>query len=88
MAPAAQAYVQQAQHLYQIGQITAALYPDTLIFVPDNTGIQDFMSLTAGVPEPGTVVLFAIGLVLICVGRLKRGACRYPPKNISPRSST
>jgi PEP-CTERM motif len=93
VSPAAQAYVQQAQHLYQLGQITAALYPNTLIFVPDNTGIQDFMTLTAAVPEPGTVALFAIGLGLIClgsirVGRLKRDACRYPPKNVAPRSST
>jgi hypothetical protein len=70
--PAAQAWVQQAQRLYQLGQITAALYPNTLIFVPDNTSIQDFMTVTAGVPEPGTVVLFLIGLGLIGVGRLKR----------------
>lgn len=78
VAPAAQAYVQQAQHLYQIGQITAALYPNTLIFIPDNPGIQDFMSMTAGVPEPRTVVFLLIGLGLIGVGRLKRFAGGSP----------
>jgi hypothetical protein len=68
--PAAQAYVLLAQQAYSSGAITAARYPNTLIFVPNNDSIQDFMTLTEGIPETGTLSLIAGGLLLV-VGKLR-----------------
>jgi len=70
---AAQPYVQEAQYMYQTGQITAAYFPNTLILVPDNPSVQDFITLAAAsVPEPGTIVLFLAGFGLIGVGLIRR----------------
>lgn len=70
--PAAQAYVLEAQHMYQTGQISAVYFPNTIFFVPDNGTIQDFMSLSPGVPEPGPIALVLGGLALIGAGRFRR----------------
>jgi hypothetical protein len=71
--PAAQQYVQEAQHMYQTGQISAVFYPNTLIFVSHNPNIADYMTVSAAViPEPGTVVLFLAGIGLIGVGLFRR----------------
>jgi hypothetical protein len=69
--PAAQPYILQAQQAYQSGLITAANYPYTLIFVPDDTSIQDFMTVTSASPEPNTLGLFAGGLALVILGRIR-----------------
>ena len=50
--PAAQPYILEAQQAYNSHSVTAANYPNTRIFVPNNTSIQDFMTLSPGVPEP------------------------------------
>jgi hypothetical protein len=63
--PAAQPYVLEAQQAYASRRITAANYPNTRIFVPDNTSIQDFMTLSPGVPEASTVWLTAGGMLLV-----------------------
>jgi hypothetical protein len=70
---AAQPYIQEAQYMYHTGRISASHYKNTLIFVPNNGSIQDFMSLAAAsVPEPGTIVLFLAGFGLIGVGLVRR----------------
>ena len=71
--PAAQSWVLQAQNMYADGQLSAANYSNTLIFVPDNSSIQDFMTLSpATTPEPQTTTLSAAGALLILVGSLRR----------------
>jgi len=69
---AAQPFILEAQNAYLSGAISAANFPNIKIFVPDNPSIQDFMTVTAGAPEPGTIALFAGGLLLIGLGRLRR----------------
>jgi hypothetical protein len=70
---AAQPYVQEAQYMYSTGKISASLYAKTLIFVPDNPAIQDFMTVSAAsAPEPGSVMLFLAGFGLIGVGLFRR----------------
>jgi hypothetical protein len=72
--PAAQPYIHDAQFAYQNHLISAANYPHTLIVVPNNTSIQDFMTLTPGlppVPEPGTMALFGGGVALLVLGRVR-----------------
>jgi len=76
--PAAQAYVLEAQQALQSGSISAANFLNTRVFVPNNSSIQTFMTLTAQssageVPEPGTIGMLAIGVALIGAGRAKRG---------------
>jgi hypothetical protein len=68
--PAAQAYILEAQQAYASGAITAADYPYTRIFVPNDPSIQDFMTVTEGVPETGTLSLLAGGLLLV-LGKLR-----------------
>ena len=70
--PAAQPYILEAQQAYNSHSVTAANYPNTHIFVPNNTSIQDFMTLSPSVPEPGTLFLFVTGLLLIGAGRFRR----------------
>lgn len=71
--PAAQPYIQEAQYMWSTGRISASLYPKTMIFVPHDPAIQDFMTLSAvNAPEPGPVVLVVGGLALIGVGRIRR----------------
>ena len=76
--PAAQAYVLEAQNAYRSGQITAALFPQTLIFVPNNPNIQSFITLSpefdpVAAPESNTLALFGGGLALVVLGRIRRG---------------
>src|SRR5436853_515225 len=64
------------------GPITAWFLSQVQIFVPDNPSVQ--LSMTAvsgtqqvtgaafGTPEPGSIVLFVGGLVLIGLGRFRR----------------
>jgi PEP-CTERM motif len=73
--PAAQAFILEAQQAYTSHLVTAATFANTRIFVPNNTSIQDFMTLTGEVPEPGTLALFGCGLALI-VGKLRRSLRR------------
>lgn len=83
--PAAQAYVSEAVNAYNSGAITAADFPNTLIFFPSNPAIQDFMiaadsdprihTLTyeaSNVPEPGTILLILAGGGLIGLSRVRR----------------
>jgi hypothetical protein len=83
--PAAQSYVKDALHAYRSGRLSAADFPNSLILVPDDPSIQEFMvagasnpvfsslrSEISGVPEPGTVVLMLGGAALIGIGRLSR----------------
>ena len=63
--PAAQPYILLAQQAYSSGAATAAKYPYTLVFVPDNSSIQDFMTVTQAMPETGTLSLIAGGLLLL-----------------------
>lgn len=83
--PAAQPYVTAAQNAYATGNLSAADFPNTTIFVPDNTGIQTFMLAAAeslpgksisgnelsATPEPTGIVLIVTGLCLICLSRIK-----------------
>jgi hypothetical protein len=68
--PAAQTNILEAEQAYTSGAITAADYPNTRIFVPDDPRIQDFMTLSEGVPETGTLSLLAGGLLLV-LGKLR-----------------
>ena len=70
--PAAQPYIREARQAYNAHSVTAANYPNTRIFVPDDHSIRDFATLSEGVPEPGTLVLFLTGILLIGVGRFRR----------------
>ena len=63
--PAAQAYILDAQQAYESHMVTAADFPNTRIFVPDNGSIQEFMTLSPGVPEAGTLSLVVGGLLLV-----------------------
>ena len=63
--PAAQVYILDAQQAYASNMATAANFPNTRIFVPDNTSIQEFMTLSPGVPEAGTLSLVVGGLLLV-----------------------
>ncbi len=63
--PAAQPYVLEAQQAYASHMITAANFPNTRIFVPDNPSIQDFMTLSPEVPEASTLSLVVGGLLLV-----------------------
>lgn len=67
--PAAQQYVQEAQHAFAMGQLHVQDFANIKIFVPNNTSSQDFMTVTAGTPEPGTILLFGGGLLLIALGK-------------------
>jgi hypothetical protein len=77
--PAAQPFIQEAQQAYASHLVTAATFANTRIFVPNDPGIQDFMTLTAAIPEPGTLALFAIGLALITV-RVRRSRPQLVPE--------
>jgi hypothetical protein len=83
--PAAQSYVTAAGDAYSSGAITAADFPNTLIFVPSDPAIQSFMIASpgsatfttlfeesSGVPEPGTVFLILTGGGLIGLSRARR----------------
>lgn len=63
--PAAQVYILDAQQAYASNMATAANFPNTRIFVPDNSSIQEFMTLSPGVPEAGTLSLVVGGLLLV-----------------------
>ena len=69
--PAAQPFILEAQQAYASHMVTAANYPNTRIFVPYDTSIQDFMTVTGAVPEPGTVSLFVGGLALVVMGKAR-----------------
>jgi hypothetical protein len=70
--PAAQAWVEQAVNMYNAGLLSAADFSNTLIFVPNDPALQDFMTLSASpTPEPQTVTLCA-GALLIILGKLRR----------------
>jgi hypothetical protein len=56
--PASQPFIQEAQYMYHTGQISAANYQKTLIFVPENGAIQDLMSVTAA-SAPNRARLFS-----------------------------
>ena len=77
--PAAQPYILEAQLAYTSHTVTAANFPNTRIFVPNNTSIQDFMTVTAAVPEANTMALFGGGLLLVFIGRLRRRVRRKTP---------
>ncbi len=80
--PAAQAYVTGALNAYASGGLNPADFPNTVIFVPDDSSIQSFMMLAASapgvitgesqtspVPEPDTPMLVVAGVGLIWLGR-------------------
>jgi hypothetical protein len=83
--PAAQSYVSDALHAYNSGMLSATDFPNSLILVPDDRSIQEFLVAGAsnpdfsalqsemyGVPEPGTIVLLLGGAGLIGINRLRR----------------
>ena len=63
--PAARWYVLDAQQAYASHMATAANFPNMRIFVPDNPSIQEFMTLSPGVPEASTLSLMVGGLLLV-----------------------
>jgi hypothetical protein len=63
--PASQVYILDAQQAYASHMITAANFPNTRIFIPDNTSIQEFMTLSPGVPEAGSLSLVVGGLLVV-----------------------
>lgn len=65
--PAAQTLVTQAKTLYSSGQITAAMFANFKIFVPNDPTIQRFITVQV-VPEPGTIVLLTSGGILLLIG--------------------
>jgi hypothetical protein len=67
--PAAQQYVLEAKQQYALGNLKAQNFVNIQIFVPNNTSIQDFMTVTAGTPEPGSMLLFGGGILLIAMGK-------------------
>jgi hypothetical protein len=75
--PAAQVYLLDAQQAYASRMATAVDFPNTRIFVPDNPSIQEFMTLSPGVPEASTVSLVVGGLLLV-VGRARMSRRRAP----------
>lgn len=81
--PAAQPYVAAAMNAYNQGTLTASDFPNTVIFVPNDPSIQDFMVEGASnpsfsilqqeagsVPEAGTLSLLLAGGALIGASRL------------------
>ncbi len=83
--PAAQLYVASAVGAFQGGLLTAAEFSDTVLFVPSDPHVPQFLfpgatdlqlNLSEGqpenVPEPGTLVLLAAGGGLIGLGGLRR----------------
>src|ERR1039458_4666922 len=71
--PAAQSWVLQAQDMYADGELSAASFSNSVIFVPDNSSIQDFMTLSpATALEPESITLSATGALLILLGSLRR----------------
>ena len=87
--PAAQSYVSDALHAYSSGMLSAADFPNSMILVPNDPSIQEFLvagasnpafsdlqSQISGVPEPGSAVLLLAGAALFGVGRLRRQRAR------------
>jgi hypothetical protein len=87
--PAAQSYVSDALHAYSSGMLSAADFPNSVILVPNDPSIQEFLvagasnpifselqSEISGVPEPGSAVLLLGGAVLFGIGRLRRRHAR------------
>ena len=76
--PAAQPWILQAQNMYNSGALHSANFSQTLIFVPDNPAVQDFMTLSpdplppASAPEPVSLALAASGALLIGLSQLRR----------------
>ncbi|MDR3700539.1 MAG: PEP-CTERM sorting domain-containing protein [Candidatus Sulfopaludibacter sp.] len=85
--PAAQSYVADALHAYSGGMLSAADFPNSLILIPNDPSIQEFLvagasnpvfptlqlqSEISGVPEPGTIVLLLAGAGLIGINRWRR----------------
>ncbi len=76
--PAAQPWILQAQNAYNSGTLHAANFSQTLIFVPDNPSIQDFMTLSpdpippSSAPEPASIALAAMGATLIGLSQIRR----------------
>ena len=77
--PAAQQYVNLAQYAFSAGLITQNFLNSVFVFVPTDTSIQRFISAVsmpamdiAATPEPGTMLLFATGILLVGLGRYHR----------------
>ncbi|HWB86983.1 MAG TPA: PEP-CTERM sorting domain-containing protein [Bryobacteraceae bacterium] len=69
--PAAQPFVTLAQNAYASGSLLPADFPNTLIWVPNDPGIQRFLTVVPEapeVPEPGSIGLMAGGVLLIALG--------------------
>ncbi len=77
--PNAQKYVNMAQYAYTAGLISQDFLNSVFVFVPTDTTIQRFISAVtrpamdvAATPEPGTIVLFGTGVMLVALSRLRR----------------
>jgi len=81
--PAAQPYVTAATEAYDRGILSPADFPNTWVFVPNDSKIQSFMTVAPstppfqqlsqeegglGVPEPASILLIGGGLLLIGLG--------------------
>jgi hypothetical protein len=81
--PAAQPYVAGAVNAYNRGTLSASDFPNTVIFVPNDNSIQEFMmegasnpsfaqlqAESGSVPEPGTTTLFLAGAGMLGISRM------------------
>jgi hypothetical protein len=63
-----QGFVQQAINNHG----PASAYSNFIIFTPDNTCSQSFIQVPSSVPEPGTMVLFGAGALLMALGSTRK----------------
>jgi hypothetical protein len=77
--PAAQSYILTAQNAFSSGKLTPAYLNSVLVFVPNDNTKQRFITavrndvlVNGAVPEPGTLLYFGAGLLLIAASRLKK----------------
>ncbi|MGA2267532.1 MAG: hypothetical protein ABSH44_03580 [Bryobacteraceae bacterium] len=91
--PAADQYVTKAQAAwtnllqYSSNSLVQTFNNNVLVFTPSGSGqsfvtaFRDDALVVAAMPEPGTMVLFAAGVLLIAIGRTSRLARRRSARN-------